>query len=114
MHTNLTKTRIEPTKVAPDTYLIHNHQGEGTAPVAVALNTMVIVGKEANKRHRHSAQIGFTNWINFEVNRSKAAGNRIVAVKIERSFEPPEELLGANAKWAMSFSEDSIIAALRC
>ncbi len=32
MNTMMTKTRIEPTKVARDTYVIHNHQGEGTAP----------------------------------------------------------------------------------
>jgi flavorubredoxin len=37
-----TKTRIEPTRIGPETYLLHNHQGEGTAPVAVALNTMLI------------------------------------------------------------------------
>jgi flavorubredoxin len=43
MQTNeMNKTRIEPSKVAPETFLIHNHQGEGSAPVAVALNTMVI------------------------------------------------------------------------
>jgi flavorubredoxin len=36
------KTRIEPTEIAPETFLIHNHQGEGEGPVAVALNTMVI------------------------------------------------------------------------
>lgn len=45
MH-NVTKTRIEPTLIAPDTYLIHNHQGEGDAPVSVALNTMVIRARE--------------------------------------------------------------------
>ncbi len=40
------KTRLRPTEIAPDTYLIHNHQGEGTAPVSVALNSMVIRGAE--------------------------------------------------------------------
>jgi flavorubredoxin len=46
MNPMMTKTRIEPTKIAPDTYVIHNHQGEGTAPVAVALNAMVILATE--------------------------------------------------------------------
>jgi hypothetical protein len=33
MHTTeITKTRFEPTLVAPETFLIHDHQGEGTAP----------------------------------------------------------------------------------
>lgn len=36
------KTRLEPTVIAPETFLIHNHQGEGTAPVSVALNSLVI------------------------------------------------------------------------
>src|SRR5690349_23628304 len=42
----LTKTRLEPTRIAPETFLIHDHQGEGTAPVSVALNTMVIRAAE--------------------------------------------------------------------
>ena len=46
MNTTMTKSRIEPTKLAPDTYGIHNHQGEGTAPVSVALNAMVILAAE--------------------------------------------------------------------
>jgi flavorubredoxin len=41
-----TKTRLEPTQIAPETFLIHDHQGEGTAPVCVALNSMVIRGRE--------------------------------------------------------------------
>ena len=40
------KTRFEPTEIAPDTFLIHDHQGEGTGPVSVALNTMVIRAAE--------------------------------------------------------------------
>src|SRR5918911_274375 len=41
-----TKTRFEPTRIARDTYVIHDHQGEGTAPVSVALNSMVIRAAE--------------------------------------------------------------------
>jgi flavorubredoxin len=44
--TEITKTRFEPTLVAPETFLIHDHQGEGTEPVSVALNTMVIRSAE--------------------------------------------------------------------
>jgi flavorubredoxin len=40
------KTRLEPTQIAPDTFLIHDHQGEGEAPVVVALNSMVIRAAE--------------------------------------------------------------------
>jgi flavorubredoxin len=45
-HAHLTTTRFEPTGIAPETFLIHAHEGEGTAPVSVALNTMVIRAAE--------------------------------------------------------------------
>jgi flavorubredoxin len=41
-----TKTRIAPTEIAPETFLVHDHQGEGTGPVSVALNTLVIRAAE--------------------------------------------------------------------
>ncbi len=46
MNTNLTKTRLEPTRIAPETFLVHDHHGEGEGPVSVALNSMVIRGAE--------------------------------------------------------------------
>jgi flavorubredoxin len=48
MHTlpPTTKTRLAPTQVAPDTFLIHDHTGEGTAPVIIPLNSLVIRGAE--------------------------------------------------------------------
>ena len=42
----LTKTHLEPTLIAPETFLIHDHEGEGTEPVASALNRLVIRGAE--------------------------------------------------------------------
>jgi flavorubredoxin len=41
-----TKTRLEPTLIAPETFLLHDHAGEGTAPVSIALNAMVIRGEQ--------------------------------------------------------------------
>ena len=41
-----TKTRLEPTTIAPETFLLHDHNGEGTAPVSIAINTMVIRGEQ--------------------------------------------------------------------
>ena len=41
-----TKTRLEPTWIAPDTFLLHNHEGEGIAPVIVPINSLVIRGQE--------------------------------------------------------------------
>lgn len=40
------KTRLAPTEIAKDTFLIHDHHGEGDAPVAVALNSLVIRAAE--------------------------------------------------------------------
>ena len=74
--------------------------------------TLVIVGKEANTKHKDSDEIGYQNWINFEVARSKDHKNKLVGVKIEKSYESPEELLNSGAKWAMNFTQDAIIKAL--
>lgn len=74
--------------------------------------TLVIIGAEANKQHKDHAEIGYKNWINFEIAKSKEHKNKLVAVKIDKSYESPDEILGANAKWAMSFSQDAIIKAL--
>jgi flavorubredoxin len=46
METTLPKTRLAPTQIASETFLIHDHNGEGTAPVMVPLNSMVIRGAE--------------------------------------------------------------------
>lgn len=47
MHTiPTTKTRFTPTQIAPETFLIHDHHGEGTDPVSVGLNSMVIRAAE--------------------------------------------------------------------
>ena len=42
-----------------------------TARINSATHTLVIVGKEANKTHKHSKLIGFNNWLNFEIYQSK-------------------------------------------
>lgn len=83
-----------------------------TVKINSATHTLVIIGKEANKTHKDHSLIGYRNWINFEIHQSKLNRNKLVAVKIERDFESPEELAGANIAWAMSFNEDAIIKAL--
>ena len=40
------KTYQAPIEIAPDTYLIHDHNGEGAAPVMVPLNSAVIKAAE--------------------------------------------------------------------
>ena len=44
--TTVPKTRFTPTEIAPEVFLVHDHQGEGTEPVSVPLNTMVIRAAE--------------------------------------------------------------------
>ena len=77
-----------------------------------ATYTLVLVGKEANKSHKDSKEIGFTNWLNYEIAKSKEHGNKLVAVKLDRNNESPTELLNSGASWAMSFTQDSIISKL--
>lgn len=74
---------------------------------------LVIVGEEANKTHPDSREIGYTNWQNYEIAKAKELGKRLVAVKIDRDYTSPSELLNANASWAMSFTEDAIVKALK-
>ena len=83
-----------------------------TKRIKDASYTLVIIGKEANKKHKKRKKIGHKNWINFEIAQSIQNGNKLVAVKLNRAYEPPEELLSAGAFWAMSFTQDAIIKAL--
>jgi len=40
------KTRLEPTRIAPETFVIHNQEGEGVAPAILPVNSLVIRGRE--------------------------------------------------------------------
>ncbi len=74
--------------------------------------TLVLVGKEANKRHSDYQEIGYKNWLNYEVAKSKEHKNKLIAVKLLSTNTSPDELLSSGAKWAMSFKRDPIIKAL--
>ena len=74
--------------------------------------TVVLVGKEANKQHSDHREIGYKNWLNYEVAKSKQHGNKLVAVKLSSTNTSPDELLGSGATWAMSFKQEPIIKAL--
>src|SRR5574344_2134009 len=71
-----------------------------TSRIKQATYTLVIIGKESNKKHKDSAQIGYKNWQNFEIAMSKNNGNKIIAIKIDSTYESPDEIYGCNAKWA--------------
>lgn len=83
-----------------------------TSKVKAATHTLVIVGKDANQRHSKSHLIGYKNWINFEIHQSIQEGKRIAVVRLDRSYELPEEL--RNGKYALEegFNETNVIHAL--
>jgi len=83
-----------------------------TQKIKDATHVLVIVGKNANTSHRNRNLIGYKNWINFEVNKALELEKRIAAIKLDRTNESPDELLGINVSWAYSFTEDNIIKAL--
>lgn len=76
-----------------------------------ATYTIVIVGSYANSLHKDAKEIGYKNWQNYEIAKSKEHGNKLIGVKLDTSNSAPDELYGANAKWA-SFTKESIINAL--
>lgn len=84
-----------------------------TLKIKEATHILVIVGKNANKPHRNKNLIGFTNWINFEVHQGVDLNKRIAVVKLDRSYELPEELKGVNPSIGYSFTQENIIKVLQ-
>lgn len=84
-----------------------------TTKIRDAKVLLVIVGKEANVWHKDWREIGYRNWINFEIARAKEAGLKLVCVKIDDGYESPEQAMNCGAKWAMSFTQAAVVKALR-
>ncbi|MCK5591891.1 MAG: TIR domain-containing protein [Candidatus Pacebacteria bacterium] len=74
--------------------------------------TLVLVGKEGNYLHKDRKEIGYKNWQNYEIAKSKDHNNKFVAVKLSKDNTSPEELLNAGASWAMSFTQEAIVKAM--
>lgn len=83
-----------------------------TQKISAATYLLVIVGEHANDEHPRKNEIGDRNWLNWEINKAKQLGKKLVAVKIDRSNKLPTALMGAGASLAMSFTKDAIIKAL--
>jgi hypothetical protein len=83
-----------------------------TRSINNATGTLVIVGKYANSYHTDYKEIGYRNWINFEIAKSKQNKNKLIAVKIDKEYASPDELIGAGASWAMSFNQEAIVKAI--
>lgn len=82
-----------------------------TRKINDATYTLVLIGKYANKKHPDSDLIDDINWINWEINKSKELGKKLVAVKLDNDNESPKAIMGVGAKWA-SYTQESIIKAL--
>ena len=74
--------------------------------------TLVIIGEHSNDSHKDKDEIGYKNWQNYEIAKSAELGKSIIAVKIDRSYNSPDEIYNVGAKWVYSFTEDDITKAL--
>lgn len=98
---------------AIDTNDVSRVKGVLTTKIRSATHLLVLVGKHANDSHKDRVKIGERNWIWWEINQAKAEGKGLIAVKIEASNVAPDPLYGAGVVWAMSFTKDAILKALR-
>ncbi len=101
---------VTPTEINSDNY--SRVKAVITERIKSAAYLLVIVGKHANDEHPRRYEIGCRNWINWEIKKAKELGKKLVAVKIDKYYESPDELLCSGASWA-SFSEEGIINALK-
>ena len=83
-----------------------------TAKINQSDAILVLVGEHADTPHKDRNLIGYRNWQYFEIAQAKAAGKKIIAVKLDRGNSSPSLLYGCGASWALSFSLDSIKAAI--
>lgn len=83
-----------------------------TKKIHTATHTLVLIGEDANKIHPDALDIGYTNWQNFEIAKSKGV-TKLIGVKLNNSNASPKEILNSGASWARSFNQDNILKALR-
>lgn len=73
-----------------------------SAKINAATYFLCIIGKKTHK----------SDWVKWEIDKAVSLGKKIVAVKTDSSNTSPDEILGVGAKWAMTFTFDSIKAAI--
>lgn len=83
-----------------------------TSKINQADAILVLIGEHADSLHKDRSLIGYRNWQYFEIAKAKEAGKKIIAVKLDRGNTSPALLYNSGASWAMSFSLDSIKAAI--
>lgn len=83
-----------------------------TSKIKESTHLLVIIGEEANTKHPDSDLIGDINWINWEINKAKELGKKLIAVKINKNYESPDAILNSGASWAMCFKPEHIMKAI--
>lgn len=83
-----------------------------TQKINEATHTLFIVGKYANQQHEDHELIGFENWMNFEAYQSRQCENKLAVVRLEKSNEVPEELVGSGYWQITGFTEENVIEVL--
>lgn len=73
-----------------------------SAKINAATYFICLVGKSAHK----------SGWVAWEIGKAKELKKRLVAVKIDRDYTTPAELLNAGVSWAYAFTLDSIKRAM--
>ena len=67
-----------------------------------ATHLLCIVGKHSHK----------SSWIDWEIEVGIEERKKLIGVKLDRSYTSPSRILNAQAKWAMSFTFESIKSAI--
>ena len=73
---------------------------------------IAIVGKHSNDKHPDCEEIGYRNWQAYEIAKNYEKGNSLVVVKLDSSYEAPDEAYGIGAEWVYSFNLEDILSAL--
>jgi hypothetical protein len=55
----------------------------------------------------------YSGWVPWEINKAKELKKKLVGVKINRDNTTPAALVGSGAAWAMSFTLDEVLKALK-
>jgi hypothetical protein len=70
--------------------------------IRAATHFLCIVGKYS-----------YSGWVPWEINKAKELKKKLVGVKINRENTSPEALVGSEAAWAMSFTREEVLKALK-
>lgn len=95
-------------------------QSESVSKIKQVLSTKIgeanymiaIIGKHSDDKHPDSDEIGYRNWQAYEIDKNAEKGNKLVVVKLDRSYDAPDEAFDQGAEWVNSFNLDDILKAL--